>query len=46
LITGVSRIVGSADHQFAIPRRINDKYNLYCPSTELKMLMEYLEDET
>jgi hypothetical protein len=45
VITKVRGIVGSVDHQFAVPRRRNDKNNLYCPSTELKMLMEYLEVE-
>jgi hypothetical protein len=28
-----------------VSRRRDDKNNLYCPSTELKMLMEYLEVE-
>jgi hypothetical protein len=35
--------VGSVDHQFTTPRRREDKNNLYCPSIELKMLVEYLE---
>jgi hypothetical protein len=28
MITGVSKIVGSVDHQFTVPRRRNDKHNL------------------
>jgi hypothetical protein len=39
----VSRKFGSMDHQFAAPRRRNDKQILYCPLTDLKILMEYLE---
>jgi len=46
MITWVNRIFGSMDHQFATPRRRNDKHRLYCPSTEIKLLMEYLEAET
>jgi hypothetical protein len=45
LIIGVGSIVGSVDHQFIVPRRRNYKKHHLLSSTNLKILMEYLEVE-